>query len=198
LDEIHNSIKGLNPEKRVPIPEAPNAEPLKYEYLLMLERAGQEKHLVQDGNKLIPINVREVLSGVESEVQRRETGGNVTNIYVGGNFDGNLTIGDGNQSIKDSYNKITSSKIEPELKETLKQLAEAVAIMNRTAPEEQAEEATDSLEKLVNEATKSKPDRKWYSVSIDGLMKAAENVEKVGEPVINLSRKALSLLTGAL
>jgi internalin A len=38
LDEIHNSIMGLNPEKRVPIPEAPNAEPLEYETLLMLER----------------------------------------------------------------------------------------------------------------------------------------------------------------
>jgi hypothetical protein len=34
------------------------------------------------------------------------------------------------------------------------------------------------------------------SVSVVGLIAAAENVEKVGEPVINLSRKVLSLLTG--
>ena len=35
-------------------------------------------------------------------------------------------------------------------------------------------------------------------VSIDGLIKAAENVGKIGEPVINLSGKALSLLMGGL
>ncbi|HLO28296.1 MAG TPA: COR domain-containing protein [Anaerolineales bacterium] len=98
LDEIHNSIKGLDAQKRVPIPNAPNAEPLKYEYLLMLEAAGQETHLVQDGNRLIPINVRQVLSGIESEAQRKERAGNVTNIYVGGNVDGNMIVGDENVS----------------------------------------------------------------------------------------------------
>jgi hypothetical protein len=40
--------------------------------------------------------------------------------------------------------------------------------------------------------------RKWYSVSVDGLVKAAENIGKVGEPVIDLSRKVLSLLTGGV
>jgi hypothetical protein len=55
-----------------------------------------------------------------------------------------------------------------------------------------------ALSKLVEEATKPKPNKKWYSVSIDGLIKAGENVEKVGEPVINLSRKVLSLLTGGV
>ena len=50
--------------------------------------------------------------------------------------------------------------------------------------------------KLVEEATKPKPNKKWYSVSIEGLIKAAENLDKLGEPVINLSRKVLSLLTG--
>jgi internalin A len=196
LDEIHSSIKGLDAQKRVPIPNAPNAEPLEYEYLLMLEREGQEIHLVKDGARLVKINVREVLSGVESESQRREIGGSVTNIYVGGNFDGNLTVGDGNQSIKDSYNIITAAKIDTELKETLKQLVDAVAVMAKSLPTERAAEVTEDLSRLVDEATKPTPNKKWYSVSIEGLIKAAENVEKVGEPVINLSRKVLSLLTG--
>ena len=68
LDEIHASIKGLNPEKRVPIPEAPNAEPLDYDYLLQLERDGFDELPVKDGNRLVKVNVRQVLSGVESEV----------------------------------------------------------------------------------------------------------------------------------
>ena len=70
LDEIHNSIKGLNPEKRVPIARAPNAEPLEYDYLLMLEREGQETHLVKDGTRLVKVNVREILSAIESEFSK--------------------------------------------------------------------------------------------------------------------------------
>jgi CheY-like chemotaxis protein len=120
--------------------------------------------------------------------------GSMTNIYVGGNFGGNLTVGDGNQPIRDSYNKITSSKIDSELKETMRQLAEAVDMMSKSLSEEQAAEAAEDLSRLVDETTKPAPNRKWYSISIDGLIKAAENVEKVGVPVINLSRKVLSLL----
>lgn len=196
LDEIHGSIKGLNPQKMVPIPNAPNAEPLEYETLLMLEREGQTEYLVRDGNRLVKVNVREILSGIESEAQRRETGGNVTNIYVGGNFDGNLTVGNDNQSIKDSYNKISTAQIDAELKQALKELAEAVSVMVKAIPEEQAAEVSEDLGKLVDEATKPKPNKKWYSVSIEGLIKAAENLDKLGAPVISLAKKVLSLLTG--
>ena len=196
LDEIHASIKGLNPQKMVPIPNAPNSEPLEYEYLLMLEREGQATHLVKVGTRLVKINVREILSGIESETQRREIGENVTHIYVGGNVGGSLIIGNENQVIQDSYNKIASAKIESELKETLKLLTEAVAFMNKELPEDQSTEVADDLGKLVEEAIKPKPNKKWYSISIEGLIKAAENLDKVGEPVINLSRKVLSLLTG--
>ena len=202
LDEIHGSIKGLNPQKMVPIPNAPNADPLEYEYLLMLEREGQEIHLVKDGARLVKVNVREILSGIESEAQRKEAGGNVTNIYVGGNFDGNLTVGDHNQAttnrIVESIKKAEASSIPPELLETLKLLGEAVDVMNKVLPKEQASETTEDFGKLVDEATKSAPQKKWYSVSVEGLIKAAENVEKVGEPVINLSKKVLSLLTGGV
>jgi small GTP-binding protein len=196
LDEIHASIKGLNPQKRVPIPNAPNAEPLEYDYLLMLEREGQATHLAKDGVRLVKVNVHEILSGIESEAQRRETGGNVTNIYVGGNLDGSLTVGNDNIVIRDSYNKITSARIDPELKETLKLLTEAVAAMNKELPEEQSVEVAEDLGRLVDEATKPKPNKKWYSVSIEGLIQAAKNLDELGEPVISLSRKVLSLLTG--
>ena len=142
--------------------------------------------------------MREILSGIESEAQRRETGGNVTNIYVGGNLDGSLTVGNDNIVIRDSYNKITSAKIDPELKETLQLLTEAVVKMNEELPVEQATKATKNLGRLVEEVTQPEPDKQWYSVSIEGLIKAAENLDKLGEPVISLSRKVLSLLTGGV
>lgn len=92
IDEIHESIKGLDPEKYVPIPGAINAKPLPYSYQLMLEAKGMEILPVQDGNRLVDVNVRQVLSGIESESQRKERGGNTTNIYIGGDVKGGTII----------------------------------------------------------------------------------------------------------
>src|SRR5688572_21719445 len=114
----------------------------------------------------------------------------MSNIHIGGNVEGsNIVSGSNNvvmQRIQDSFNKADAADIRAELKATLKQLADAVAVMTKSLPSEQAAEVTDDLSRLVNEATKPTPSKKWYSVSIDGLIKAAENVEKVGKPVINL------------
>ncbi len=136
---------------------------------------------------------------------KKSTKSNTTSgnsISIGGNVeDSNIILGDNNvvtQRIQDSFNKAKAADIQAELKDTLKQLADAVAVMVKSLPDEQATESTDDLSKLVDEATKPNPSKKWYSVSIEGLIKAAENVEKVGEPVINLSRKVLSLLTGGV
>jgi hypothetical protein len=124
----------------------------------------------------------------------------MSNIHIGGNVDGsNIVSGNNNvinQRIQDSFNKVEGSDTQADLKETLKQLTNAVAVMAKSLSAEQAAETADDLSKLVDEATKPKPNKKWYSVSIDGLINAAENVERVGEPVINLSQKVLSLLTG--
>jgi hypothetical protein len=101
LDEIHGSIKGLDPQKKVPVPNAPKAEPLKYEYLLKLERAGQETLLVENGNDLVTVNVRQMLSAIESEAARKDNASKVTNIYIHGNVnDSNLIAGDGNTAEK--------------------------------------------------------------------------------------------------
>ncbi len=98
LDEIHGSIKGLGAQKRVPIPEAPDAEPLDYDYLLQLERDGELEILpVKDGARLVKVNVRKLLSGVVSETERRRSAGNTTNIYVGGDVSGNIIAGNENE-----------------------------------------------------------------------------------------------------
>jgi internalin A len=99
LDEIHGSIKGLDAQKRVPIPEAPNAEPLDYDYLLQLERDGDLEVLpVKDGNRLVKVNVRKLLSGVVSQTERKQSVGNTTNIYIGGDVKGGTIIaGDENE-----------------------------------------------------------------------------------------------------
>lgn len=214
LDEIHESIKGLNPEKLIPVPGAVNAKPLSYNYLLMLEAKGIEVLPVPDGNNLIDVNIRKVLSGVPNEIRPKEGASNVTTIYNvntgGGDFTGrdkSISAGDhsivvggkvSDSRISASYSKVNSAEINSELKETMKQLAEAVDVMIQKLPTEQAAEVAEDFGKLVEEAVKPKPNQKWYSVSIEGLIKAAENLDKVGTPVISLSRKVLSLLTGGV
>jgi internalin A len=89
LNEIHGSIKGLNPEKYVPVPGAPDADPLEYETLLMMEREGIEITHVKSGRKLVGVNISQMLNGVESEYQRKQYG-NVINIH--GNINGSTII----------------------------------------------------------------------------------------------------------
>jgi internalin A len=211
LDEIHNSIKGLNPEKFVPIP---GAESQRYDFLLQLEHDGVKMLPVpaKSGGKPIMVDVSQLLSGIESEAQRRENVTHVTTVYHvntgGGDFTGgDKSISAGNSSvviggnmsgnlISGNYNKINSAEIAPELKDTLLQLGEAVDAMLQKLTAEQAAEVAEDFGKLADEAVKPKPNQKWYSVSIEGLIKAAENLDKLGTPVISLSRKVLSLLTG--
>ncbi|MBE0670042.1 MAG: hypothetical protein IH588_05600 [Anaerolineales bacterium] len=98
LDEIHASIKGLDAQKRVPIPDAPNAEPLDYEYLLQLEQDGFEEHPVKNGKRLVKVNVRKLLSGIISEAERRQGSGKITNINIYGDVtDSNILAGDENE-----------------------------------------------------------------------------------------------------
>jgi internalin A len=97
LDEIHATIKGLNPKKRVPVPNEPDAEPLDYEFLLMLDHYGDETTRVKSKNRLVTVDVRKVLSGIEDDARRFENRANITNIYVAGDVKGsNIISGDKN------------------------------------------------------------------------------------------------------
>lgn len=115
------------------------------------------------------------------------------NIYVGKNTTSDKFVIA--SEIQKSFNIAQEANIQPELKETLKQLVDAVDAMNNALPNERAEEVAGDLEKLIEEAIKETPNRKWYMVSIDSLIRAAENLEGIGEPVKNLSQKVLSILT---
>ena len=100
------------------------------------------------------------------------------------------------ESIQDSFNVIKKADIKDELKEQLQLLTQAVETMIKELPEDKAEEVADDMKRLVEEATKPFPNKKWYSVGIDGLTKAAENIGEVGKPVIELAGKVLKLLAG--
>ena len=106
------------------------------------------------------------------------------------------------ESIKDSFNVIEKSNINNDLKEQLNQLTQAVDVMlkelSKELPKEKIEEVADDMKKLAEEATKEKPNPKWYNVSVDGLIAAAQNIGKVGDAVIELAGKVRKFLTSGL
>jgi len=108
---------------------------------------------------------------------------------------GNIVVA---ESIEESFNSIERADIEDDLKEQLKQLIYAVDIMIKELPKEKAEEVAEDMKVLIEQATKEKPNSKWYNVSIEGLIKAAQNVGKIGDTVIELTGKVKKILTGGL
>ena len=102
------------------------------------------------------------------------------------------------ESIKDSFNTINNSNAGDDLKDTLTQLAKAVEAMAKELPEEKAEEAADDMKRLAEEATKEKPSPRWYNVSIEGLIAAAQNLGEIGDDVIKLAEKVMKILTAGL
>jgi len=104
-----------------------------------------------------------------------------------------VNLGNNNQvtqTIQHSFNTPSN----PDLAPLLAQLTQAVEEMLKHLPAEQAQEARDDLKRLQEELQKPQPRKKWYSVSIEGLIQAAKNVGAIGAPVIELAGKILQLL----
>lgn len=115
-----------------------------------------------------------------------------------------VTLGDGTvvhgdvvvaKTIENSFNKVQTSDIPEGLKRQLKEFTKAVASMNRKLPKESAEQVARDLQTLTDEATSKSPRKEWWTLSIDGLTKAAKNVGEIGKPVIEIAGKLIPLLT---
>ncbi|MBI4849573.1 MAG: hypothetical protein HY808_13560 [Nitrospirae bacterium] len=98
------------------------------------------------------------------------------------------------KSIENSFNKVASSDLADELKELLQKLSIEIGKIIEHLPKDEAEDVAEDLSTLIDKATSEKPKRKWWSVSIDGLSKAAEKLGKVGMPVLELVGKIVPLL----
>jgi internalin A len=98
FDAIHKTISKLEVKEMVPVPGHPEAEPVDYDLLLQMDHNNVDVYPVLSNGKMIIVKVREMLSGVVRQEDRQR--GNVTNVYIGGNLDGNMIIGDDNVSSK--------------------------------------------------------------------------------------------------
>ena len=206
FDDIHTMF-ATPPESFIYPPQYPDLR-LPFTDMKTLAKSEREHKAVYQG-KPVTINLRELLDGFVTPQERRkdeereekEFGDikprpqiinyNAPVIY-GGVEGNNVSIGNNNQITQ----TISNANIAPELKENLLQLAEAVIAMQASMPDEAALEVQDDMKRLAEEAVKTKPNKKWYSVSIEGLIQAAKNLNELGTPVISLAGKVLKLLNG--
>jgi len=96
--------------------------------------------------------------------------------------------------IKDSFNKVDSSNVQEDLKEILKNLTTTVGQLTEQLPKEQAEQVVNDLQVIMNEATSSKPRRRWWELSVEGIKEAALTVGIIGKPVLTCLEKLIPLL----
>lgn len=108
-------------------------------------------------------------------------GGNVTNSMVG-------------QTLTNCINRI-QLQAPSARKELLEKLSSDVKKLIEQLPAEKTDEApqiVENLEMVVKQATSEKPNRKWYSVSAEGLLDAARWVRdftgNIGGTILNLGK----------
>jgi hypothetical protein len=116
----------------------------------------------------------------------------------------NVTLGDGSvihgdfvvaNSIRDSFNRAKEASGSDELRALLERLASQVGSMLQKLDSEDAKKTADALETLTKEATREKPRREWWELSLKGLTDAAKSVKEIGQPIIETARLLVPILT---
>jgi hypothetical protein len=115
-----------------------------------------------------------------------------------------VTLGDGSvvhgdfvvaNSIRDSFNRAKEASGSDELRALLERLASQVGSMLERLDPEDAKSTADALETLTKEATREKPRREWWELSLKGLTDAAKSVKEIGKPIIETAGLLIPILT---
>ncbi|NQT12774.1 MAG: leucine-rich repeat domain-containing protein, partial [Planctomycetes bacterium] len=204
--KIHDSFTKLDVSQKVPLPDEPD-HAVDYEDLLFHEEKGRATILVGELRK--EYSVRQLLDGIETERdraerkvqghyrehERLERGDPVPRIEVkiGDNatFNGDFAVG---EMFLNSFNKAQMADTSDEIRALLVRLHEEMATIAGQLPPERAKEAAQDLETFTQEATKENPRRKWWELSAEGIMGAAQSVGQVGATAITLVEKLTPLL----
>ena len=124
------------------------------------------------------------------ETSKHDNSVSIQNSSIGGNVFSNSPI-------QNSFNTVTQSAAEPNLKAELKRLCQHVEQMLTQLPEEKKQEVVQDLDSFVKEATKEAPRRKWYELSAEGLIEAAKSCAGMAAPVTSAVKSILDLLKPA-
>lgn len=133
---------------------------------------------------LMPTPAKEGMQYVDRQINIHASGqGNVIN------------VADFMADVTNTVNQnVSQSGESEELKETVKKLAEQVALIGLKIDPAVAQQMGSDVKALSEELTKAKPRRAWYEVTLSGLKEAAEGIGEIGKPIIETVLKLMPLL----
>jgi hypothetical protein len=164
----------------------------------VIDKRGYREQVKIKGRIVVQGNVGKIVYGqsgreitiMEENVKRER----IINIGGGSQVSAPIVIA---ETIENSFNTLAKSEIDGKVKTLLDQLLKAVNEINKKVLEDKADQAETmarDVEALVKEATSSKPRRKWYEVTLDGLKQTATTIGEIAGPVLDIVNKLHPLL----
>jgi hypothetical protein len=162
-------------------PELADA-PLSYQRLVSgnYERSIVVQHLKHNG----PLFVKEADHISEGNVSINVTLGNGVIVK------GDIIVAN---AIKDSFNRVRESNAGAPVKEALEQLATQLAQVTDRLAREDAQDASDALKNLVDEASREKPRKRNWQLGLDTIGDIVTQVGSIGQPVLDVVTKLVDL-----
>ncbi len=119
---------------------------------------------------------------------------NVKQVNVSGNGN-SVNVADYMCNVTNTVNNNMSDSVaDDEIKALIKQLNIEI---ERVAPQvdpSQVKKMGKNLEALSKELVNEEPDRRWYEVSLEGIIDAAKAVGAIADPVVSIAKKLVQLL----
>jgi hypothetical protein len=91
-------------------------------------------------------------------------------------------------------NNLAESVADKQVIDLIKELTQEIDRVAIDVDPSQVKKMGKNLEALSNEVANQDPDRKWYEVSIEGIIDAAKAVGSVADPVVTVAKKISALL----
>jgi len=155
FDAIHKTIAKIEATEKVPLPNAPEADPVDLTFLQQMASEGRESLPVQIGNRILDVIVKEVLSQIEKE-GKSSPANMVVNIQgnVYGSIGNNNTVNFIQQKFEPIYEAIEASSRDATEKQDL--IAEVDEIKDEVAKGDDANESF--LSRRLRNLKKMAPD----------------------------------------
>ncbi|NQT91808.1 MAG: serine/threonine protein kinase [Lentisphaerae bacterium] len=192
FDHIHSGIQDLDPVDTVALRGHPEVQ-MYYHDLILDERRDHPTVPVTIAGERMDVPIGEFLDHVISAAERRkeaeqQEGMRIVYVAAGAHYherEETMTQYDHSTSIgRDNYGQVgqtldhCTNMIQQQKPGKQRDLLEAldgeVKELISMLPEEQQEQAAGDLELMLKGATAKTPNRKWYSVSAEGLLEASK------------------------
>ena len=214
FEEFHAGVTGMDALKElVPVPGYPDAPMLDYRLFRTLEVRGRKEHDIpvdEEASDIVSVVVAEVLGNIRGTgmKQREEQGrgqqpveiGHVENLNLGNKMKIDNSVGKRSINANAQYGQTLANctnmiqqQAPGDRRELLDILDQSIRKLVALLDDKQQNKTIKNYERFVEEAASAEPDRKWYDISVDGLLEASQWVKdfsgNIAGTLLNLGKK---------